>query len=112
MLGLLFREPTTVVEAPVVTEVRTGKFWRSFEPVSGSSVSFALMPSGGARLIPSAPFEEIEFWVISFPVPEAIRTPWPPLGNGAPPEPRPKVFPTIVFPLDWRLEFTLKMATP
>ena len=44
VLGLLFSVPVTVVTPVVlllVAVVRTGKFWRLFAPVSGSSVSLA-----------------------------------------------------------------------
>src|SRR6266567_7108169 len=61
--------------APATADVRTGKFWRLFGPVSVSQLSFAVTPATGVRSIPTPAFEKIALPRIAFPVPESTTTP-------------------------------------
>jgi hypothetical protein len=64
--GVVFRVPWIVVlPPPETTDVITGKFWRSFAPVSPSPASLAVTPLL-PRSIPSPPLEKIELPEIWF----------------------------------------------
>jgi hypothetical protein len=75
VLGLLSSVPSTVAP-PAKTPSSTGKFWPSLEPVSASSVSFALTPVP-LTSIPNEPLSWIELPRIALPASavSAITTP-------------------------------------
>jgi hypothetical protein len=61
------------VLAPTVIDVRVGKFWRLFGPLSASSASFGVRPSL-ARSIASPEKEPQSFPRIALPVPPVTET--------------------------------------
>jgi len=74
-LGALSSVPSTVLP-PGKTPSSTGWFWPSFEPVSASSVSFALTPVP-LMSMPSAPLSWIELPRMELPAAAASETTTP-----------------------------------
>jgi hypothetical protein len=73
---------TCTVPAETVAARGSGKFWKSFGPVSASCPplpgSFGVTPSS-PRSMPRPPSPSIEFCEIVFPTPPVTATPEPPL---------------------------------